>query len=135
MLAQRVRRVVLPGQDPSQVRVVPEADPEHVEHLALRPLRAGPDVADGVDLERGIEVDAGGVDRRIDVGLQRDARAVRPAALFKRRIFCYFLSVISAWQFMESTYAGMPLRMQKWFSVCWYTVMSAEMALRLQQYV
>src|SRR5689334_537510 len=44
ILAQRMGWEVFPGENPPQVGVIPEADAEHVVHLALAPFRAGPDV-------------------------------------------------------------------------------------------
>src|SRR5690606_19741342 len=53
VLPQRVTlRVVLGHQDPAQVRVAVEADPEHVVRLALEPVRTRPQRHDRVDLQR-----------------------------------------------------------------------------------
>ena len=45
--------------------MVAESNAEHVEHLALHPLGAWPQVRDGINKERWVWFNAGGVNGRI----------------------------------------------------------------------
>ena len=49
VLAERMPDETVVGQDAAQVGVTAEQNPEQVERLALEPVRARPDVDDGID--------------------------------------------------------------------------------------
>lgn len=61
-------RESLPREDAAKVGVIVEADAEHVEDFAFAPFAAGPEVADGVDVQGRVIDDAGGIERRAQEG-------------------------------------------------------------------
>ena len=58
VFAEGVRGVVFPEEDAAEVGVVVEADAVHVEDFAFGPFDARPEVADGIDGECGVVLDA-----------------------------------------------------------------------------
>ena len=60
---------VFPGQDPSQVRVVGEANAEHVEDFPFPPLRGAPEIARTLQHQRGIFFNAIGGQAWIHISL------------------------------------------------------------------
>ena len=71
--------IFLPGEDPTQVGVIAEADAEHVIALPLAPLGPGPDIRHGIDFKGGVRLDARGVNRRIEKSFHGQPAFVRIA--------------------------------------------------------
>src|SRR5690606_7679581 len=65
-----------PQQDAAEVGVAVEADAEHVEDLAFGPFRARPQIGDGGQVQGGVGLDAGGIQRRVQVDLHEQAAVV-----------------------------------------------------------